>query len=475
LASLSRFVSRLGEKAMPLYQLMKKMDHFVWSQHADDTFNDLKRALSTTPVLAAPALREPMLLYIAATPRVISVVIVVERTEEGKELLVQRPVYYLSEVLTLSNQNYPHYQKVAYGVYMAAKKLKHYFEEHPITVVSTTPLSEIIGCKDASGRVAKWAIELAAHTIQYKPRTTVKSQIIADFFADWEENQYLPPAPDSTHWRMHFDGSKLLGGLGAGVVLTSPKGDKLQYVLQMHFRASNNIAEYKALVHGLKMAKQIGIRRILCFGDSDLVTHQVSGDWDTKDANMASYRFYVQQLSGFFEGCEFHHVPRANNDEADRLSKIGSTKQDIPAGVSLEIIRKPSIKPSPESPSIFMPGDLAPAQVPPPDPGAAASGLKEAAGQPSAAGSTEDMGTAGSTPAPPAGQPDKAGMTTDPRAADPLFVSVFHIREIPSWAEPFSNYLITGDLPQDEAEARQIQHRVGAYTIINRELYKRSV
>jgi hypothetical protein len=102
--------------------------------------------------------------------------IVVERTEEGKELPVQRPVYYLSEVLTLSKQNYPHY--------MAARKLKHYFEEHPIMVVSTTPLSEIIGCKHAIGRVAKWAIELAAHTTQYKPRTTIKSQIIADFFAD---------------------------------------------------------------------------------------------------------------------------------------------------------------------------------------------------------------------------------------------------------------------------------------------------
>jgi hypothetical protein len=121
---------------------------------------------------------------------------------------------------------------------------------------------------------------------------------------------------------------------------------------------------------------------------------------------MASYRFYVQQLCGFFEGCEFHHVPRANNDEADRLSKIGSTKQDIPAGVSLEIIRKPSIKPSPESPSIYVPGDPAPTQVPPPDPGAAASGLKEAAGQPSVAGSTKDSRAADSRPAPTAGQLD---------------------------------------------------------------------
>jgi hypothetical protein len=109
LASLSLFVSRIRQKAMPLYQLMKKTDHFVWSQHADDAFNDLKRAMSTACVMAALASREPMLLYITATPRVVNVVIVVERIEEGKEQPVQRPVYYLSEVLTLSKQNYTHY------------------------------------------------------------------------------------------------------------------------------------------------------------------------------------------------------------------------------------------------------------------------------------------------------------------------------------------------------------------------------
>jgi hypothetical protein len=228
-------------------------------------------------------------------------------------------------------------------------------------------------------------------------------------------------------------------------------------------------------MHGLKLAKEISIRRILCFGDSELVVHQVSGEWDAKEANMASYRFYVQQLCGFFEGYEFHHVPRTNNDEADWLSKIGSTKQDIPTGVSLEIIRKPSIKPSPESGSIYVPEDPASAQMPPPNSGAAASELKEVAGQLSMAGSTKDSGAAVSRPAPTAGQPIKAGTSTDPGAADPLVASVFHIREIPSWAEPFSNYLITGDLPQYKAEARRLQHRAQAYTIINSELYKRSV
>ena len=134
---------------------------------------------------------------------------------------------------------------------------------------------------------------------------------------------------------MHFDGSKMRTGLGAGVVLTSPKGDKLKYVLQFHFAASNNVAEYEALIHGLRLAKELGIRRILCYGDSDLVVQQSSGDWDAKDANMASYRFLVQQLSGYFDGCEFLHVPRNDNEQADALSRIGSTRQAIPAGVAL--------------------------------------------------------------------------------------------------------------------------------------------
>ena len=118
LASLSRFLSRLGEKALPLYQLLKKSEKFTWTAEADAAFLDLKRMLSTTPILAAPAPGEPMMLYVAATPRVVSTVFVVEGTEDGKPQPVQRPVYYISEVLSQSKQNYPHYQKLVYGVYL---------------------------------------------------------------------------------------------------------------------------------------------------------------------------------------------------------------------------------------------------------------------------------------------------------------------------------------------------------------------
>ena len=236
---------------------------FEWNDQADEAFRDLKRVISSLPILAAPAEREPILIYIAATTRVVSVVLVVQRKEEGKALPVQRPVYYLSEVLSASKQNYPHYQKMCYGVYLAAKKLKQYFQEHAITVVSTAPLSEIMGNRDATGRIAKWSIAMADHDIRYEPRTAIKSQVVADFLVDWAETQFEPPPPDSTHWRMHFDGSKMRTGLGAGIVLTSPKGDQLKYALQIHFAASNNVAEYEALAHGLRLTREIGIRWIL--------------------------------------------------------------------------------------------------------------------------------------------------------------------------------------------------------------------
>ena len=138
-AAISRFVSRLGEKALPLYKLLKKTDKFVWDDAADVALQGLKEIISSPPILASPEESEPMLLYLAASNKVISLVIVVERKEEGYEYGVQRPVYYISEVLTESKQRYPHFQKLAYGVFLGSRKLRHYFQEHSMTVVSKAP------------------------------------------------------------------------------------------------------------------------------------------------------------------------------------------------------------------------------------------------------------------------------------------------------------------------------------------------
>ena len=232
-ASLSRFISQLGEKAIPLYRLLRKTEKFIWDAEADEALEELKKQLSQAPILAAPKPKEPMLLYISANNRAVSAAIVVERKEEGKEHPLQRPVYYVSEVLTSSKQRYPHWQKLVLGVFMASQKLKHYFQEHPIIVVSSAPLSDIIQNREATRRIAKWAIELGAYHIKYEPRAAIKSQALVDFVNDCIELQAPLDKPDTKYWTMHFDGSRQLQGSGASVVLTSPNGEKFCYVLQL--------------------------------------------------------------------------------------------------------------------------------------------------------------------------------------------------------------------------------------------------
>jgi hypothetical protein len=115
-----------------------------------------------------------------------------------------------------------------YGMYMATKKLKHYFEAHEMKVVFAAPVSEIINNKHASGRISKWAINLAPYTPHYETRDAIKSQALADFLVDWAEMWYEPPALDSNYWKMHFKHYKVKEGLGAGIVLTSLKRDQLK-------------------------------------------------------------------------------------------------------------------------------------------------------------------------------------------------------------------------------------------------------
>ena len=142
---------------------------------------------------------------------------------------------------------------------------------------------------------------------------------------------------------MHFDGSKMLAGLGAGVVLTSPTGDIVQYVLQILFTDSNNAAEYEALLHGLQMAVSLGIQRLEVRGDSNLAISQINGDFDAKDPKMAAYHNAILKMLARFEGLEFHHVARESNQAADILARIGAKRDPVPPNIFLERIFKPSV------------------------------------------------------------------------------------------------------------------------------------
>ena len=120
------------------------------------------------------------------------------------------------------------------------------------------------------GRIAKWAIELLPFDITYKPRRAIKSQVLADFVAEWTKAELPKEYSSYSNWIMYFDGSKMLAGLGAGVILTSPSGDTVYYILQIMYTDSNNVAEYKAPLHGLRMAITMGIQHLEVRGDSNL-------------------------------------------------------------------------------------------------------------------------------------------------------------------------------------------------------------
>jgi hypothetical protein len=104
---LSRFISRLGEKGLPLYRLLKKHERFSSTVEAQEALDKLKATLAHAPILTPPQDGEPLFLYVAATTQVVSAVIVVELTEEGHTLPVQQPIYYISEVLSETKARYP--------------------------------------------------------------------------------------------------------------------------------------------------------------------------------------------------------------------------------------------------------------------------------------------------------------------------------------------------------------------------------
>ena len=121
-------------------------------------------------------------------------------------------------------------------------------------MVSSFLLGEIARNREAEGRIAKWTMELMGEALTYAPRKAIKSQILADFVAEWTDTQLPPPQIQGECWTMYFDGSVMKTGASAGLLFISPLGEHMRYVIRLHFPASNNMAEYEALLGGLRIA-----------------------------------------------------------------------------------------------------------------------------------------------------------------------------------------------------------------------------
>jgi hypothetical protein len=127
-------------------------------------------------------------------------------------------------------------------------------------------------------------------------------------------------------------------------IASRPLGDHLKYILQIYYKVSNNSAEYEALIHGLRIAVSLRIKRLIAYGDSKVVIDQVKKACDIRKDSMNAYCTEVPKLETYFEGLQFHHVCRDNNVATDILSKLGSKHALVPAGVFVQDLRKPLIR-----------------------------------------------------------------------------------------------------------------------------------
>ncbi|XP_056688783.1 uncharacterized protein [Spinacia oleracea] len=285
LAALGRFLSRAGDKCNYFFSTIKKRTQFEWTTQAEAAFLRLKEHLHTLPRLVSPLLGEVLYLYLAISEYALSAVLLTER--EGTQLPV--------------------------------KKLRPYFLAHRLVVYTDQPLKRPFTNLEASGRMLNWAIELHAFDISYEPRK----------------------------WIVHVDGSATQNGSGAGIFCESPEGDIYEYAMRFNFQASNNEAEYEALICGIQMSRAAGAADVLVLSDSQLIVSQVKGEYEAKDEAMIRYlkkvRQEAQQLSNF----EVKHIPRSENNKADALSKLASSAScDTPRHVFWEpvLLRNPSEK-----------------------------------------------------------------------------------------------------------------------------------
>jgi ribonuclease HI len=178
--------------------------------------------------------------------------------------------------------------------------------------------------------------------IIYALRSAIKSQVLADFVTKWTEIQTPRVSIEHETWTMYFDGSVMKEGGGVGLVFISPLGMRMEYMMRLHFPASNNTTEYEALINGLRIAVELGIKCLEIRGDSELVVDQVMKDKNCADPKMAAYCQAVRDLEGKFHGLELHHVLRDYNKAANILTKASSSRSRVPHGVFASDQHQPS-------------------------------------------------------------------------------------------------------------------------------------
>ncbi|GJR50746.1 reverse transcriptase domain-containing protein [Tanacetum coccineum] len=284
LASLNRFMAKSAEKSLPFFKTLKKCtkkSDFHWTMEAEEAFKQMKQLIVELPMLMVQMEKEELIVYLAVTKETVSAVLMTER--EAKQM----PIYFVSRALRGPELNYTSMEKLVLALVHASKRLK-------------------------------------------RPRVSVKGQILADFIVERPEEESLDTPMEEKEelpepWILFMGGSSCTNGSGAGLILTNPEGMEFTYALRFRFNATNNEAKYEALIAGLRIAEQMGVKNLQENVDSRLVANQVNRMYVAKEANMIRYLEKVKALIGGFKAFTIKQIPRSENKKADALSKIAST------------------------------------------------------------------------------------------------------------------------------------------------------
>ncbi|RVW89210.1 Retrovirus-related Pol polyprotein from transposon 17.6 [Vitis vinifera] len=246
-----------------------------WTDNCQNALERIKHCLMHPPILSSPIPKEKLYMYLAVSEWAISAALF--RCPSPKE---QKPVYYVSRALADVETRYSKMELTALALRSAAQKLRPYFQAHPVIVLTDQPLRSILHKPDLTGRMLQWAIELSEFGIEFQPRLSKKGQVMADFVLEYSRrpNQHHESS-EQEWWTLRVDGASRSSGSGVGLVLQSPTGEHLEQAIRLGFSASNNEAEYEAILSGLDLALALSVSKLRIYSDSQLVlppSHQRS-------------------------------------------------------------------------------------------------------------------------------------------------------------------------------------------------------
>ncbi|GJY21960.1 reverse transcriptase domain-containing protein [Tanacetum coccineum] len=291
LASLNRFLAKSAERALPFFNTLKNITkenkhEYRWTPEAEEAFQQMKRLIISLPSLTPPFPKETLYAYLAVANEAVSAVLLTDRN--GR----QCPVQYVSRTLNDAEKNYSPLEKLALSLVNMTRRLRRYFEAHPVKVITDQPIKNILSRTEASGKLAKYAVEIGTYKISFLPRNAIKGQVLADFLSDAPdgeaEEEYfrmpeVPPEVDDTEvWTLFTDGAASLKGSGAGLVLIGPSGLEVS------------------------IARKMKVSSIEVKVDSKLVANQINGTYEaTKESMIKTYH-------------------EEDNQKADILSKLAT-------------------------------------------------------------------------------------------------------------------------------------------------------